>query len=173
MSGASSKDALSIFTIGHCNQSLGEFLGLLKQNGIEVLVDVRSAPYSKYVPHFNRESLEPAVIKAGIEYAFMGKYLGGKREPPMSFSRIAELPGFCAGIEELASMAGQKRVAVMCGEEDPTFCHRRSLIGPALAGRGVEILHIRGDGRIQTEKDLLRDRAGGQEAFEFGESEPV
>jgi uncharacterized protein (DUF488 family) len=173
MSGASLKDALSILTIGHSNQSLGEFLGLLKQNGIEVLVDVRSAPYSRYAPDFNRESLEPAVTKAGIEYAFRGKYLGGKREPPMPFSRIAALPEFRAGIERLVGMARRRRVALMCGEENPAQCHRRSLIGPALAARGVEILHIRGDGRIQTEEEMLRETAGGQETFEFGESEPV
>jgi uncharacterized protein (DUF488 family) len=169
MSGASSKDAFSVFTIGHSNQSLEEFLGLLKQNTIEVLVDVRSAPYSKYVPHFNRESLEPAVTDAGIDYTFMGKELGGKREPPMPFSRIALLPEFSAGIERLVCMAKQKRVALMCGEENPAHCHRRNLIGPALAASGASVLHIRGNGRIQTEAELQRESTGGQETFEFGE----
>ncbi|UCG42810.1 MAG: DUF488 domain-containing protein [candidate division WOR-3 bacterium] len=169
MSGASSKATLFVFTIGHSNQSLEGFLGLLKQSSIEVLVDVRSAPHSTYVPHFNRESLEPAVTDVGIDYAFMGKELGGKRETPMPFSRIAVLPEFRAGIERLVGMARRRRLAVMCGEEDPAHCHRRNLIGPALAASGVSLLHIRGDGRIQTEEELQRESTGGQETFEFGE----
>jgi len=151
-----------ILTIGHSNHTIDEFLALLKQHGIEVLVDVRSQPYSKYVPHFNSVNLKRAVESAGVRYVFLGKELGGKpegrefydAEEHAVYSRIAASEPFHRGIGRLLEGVRRYRVAIMCGEEDPTDCHRRLLVGKVLAERGVSIKHIRGDGRIQPEEEL-------------------
>src|SRR5215469_13535814 len=69
---------LTIFSIGHSNQSIEAFLALLQQHQIQVLVDVRSSPYSKYVPQFNSTPLADAVRQVGVKYMFMGRELGGR-----------------------------------------------------------------------------------------------
>ena len=151
-----------IYTVGHSNVSQEAFIALLEQHGIEVLVDVRSAPYSKYVPHFNGDALKQAVVRAGIKYLYLGRELGGKpREPRfydseghVRYDLIAESPQFQEGIERLLRGIREHRVALMCNEEDPHECHRRLLVGRVLTARGVAVLHIRGDGRIQPEAEL-------------------
>jgi uncharacterized protein (DUF488 family) len=139
------------------------FIGLLRQHGIEVLADVRSAPYSRYVPHFNARELKAAVTAAGLQYVYLGRELGGRPAPDSGlydaeghalYGRIAETEAFRAGITRLKDGAARYQVAMMCSEEDPTECHRRQLVGRVLAREQVELLHIRGDGRIDREADL-------------------
>lgn len=150
---------LSLYTIGHSNHELEHFLGLLKQHEIEVLVDVRSQPYSAYTSHFNRESLQSAVISAGLKYIFMGDQLGGRPEGSQFYDpaghvlyyRVAESPNFTSGIHRLVKGAGEFRVAIMCSEEDPGVCHRFLLVTRVLDQQGIEIRHIRGDGRLESE----------------------
>jgi uncharacterized protein (DUF488 family) len=127
-----------------------------------VLVDVRSRPYSRYTPHFSADPLKSALHDAGLRYLFLGRELGGRPEGPeyydpdgkVRYDRVAEAPFFLEGIRRLEQGIGQYRVAIMCGEEDPAGCHRRLLIGRVLRERGVQVLHLRGDGRVQTEEDL-------------------
>jgi len=154
-----------VFTVGHSNVALETFLALLKQHAIEVLVDVRSEPYSKYVPHFNGASLKEAVTNAGIKYLYIGRELGGRpREPEfydpdgyVRYDLLAVSPQFKQGIERLQRGVKSYRVAVMCNEENPAECHRRLLVGRVLAEKGIQVLHIRGDGRLQSEDDLLAE----------------
>ena len=154
--------APAVYTVGHSNVSQEAFVALLKAHDIEVLVDVRSAPYSKFVPHFNGDALKPAVVRAGIKYLYLGRELGGRpREPRfydseghVRYDRIAESPEFHEGIERLLRGIREHRVAIMCNEEDPHECHRRLLVGRVLTERGVAVLHIRGDGRVQPEAEL-------------------
>ena len=159
-----------IYTVGHSNVSQEAFVALLKANCIDVLVDVRSSPYSKYVPHFNGDALKQAVTAVGIKYLYLGRELGGRpREQQfydanghVRYDRIAESPEFQEGIERLLRGIREHRVAVMCNEEDPHDCHRRLLVGRVLTERGVTVLHIRGDGRIQPEAELTE--AGRKDA---------
>jgi uncharacterized protein (DUF488 family) len=152
----------AVFTVGHSNVTQEAFVVLLKTHSIEVLVDVRSAPYSKYVPHFSGDALKQAVVRAGIKYLYLGRELGGRpREPRfydseghVRYDLIAESPQFQEGIERLLRGIREHRVALMCNEEDPHKCHRRLLVGRVLTARGVAVLHIRGDGRIQPEAEL-------------------
>lgn len=154
--------SLTIFSIGHSNQSIEAFLALLRQHQIEVLVDVRSSPYSKYVPQFNSTALAVAVRQVGIKYMSMGKELGGRPDGDefydmdghVLYNRVAEASFFLDGIDRLKKGGKTYRVAIMCSEEDPTTCHRHLLIGRVLTGQGVDLLHIRGNGHIQTEEDL-------------------
>jgi uncharacterized protein (DUF488 family) len=155
-------ELLTIFSIGHSNQSIETFLALLRQHEIQVLVDVRSSPYSKYVPHFNSTKLAVAVEQADIEYKFMGQELGGRPDGDefydvdnhVLYKRVAESSIFLKGIQRLIDIGGASRTAIMCSEEDPAICHRHLLIGPILTEQGVDLVHIRGDGHLQNEEEI-------------------
>jgi uncharacterized protein (DUF488 family) len=154
--------APALYSIGHSNQSFDALLGLLQQHQIDVLADVRSAPYSKFCPQFDKHALEAATRDAGLQYVFLGRELGGRpdgaeyydAEGYVLYGRRAEAPEFLAGIARLERGRQQYRVAVLCSEEDPAGCHRHLLIGRVLAARGTPLVHIRGDGRLQTAAEL-------------------
>jgi uncharacterized protein (DUF488 family) len=141
---------------------MGAFLALLNKHDIQVLIDVRSNPHSRYVPHFNSPELARSTGGINIQYVFMGKQLGGRpdgeefydAEDHVLYGRVAESPLFLKGIERLEEMGKASRVAIMCSEEDPATCHRHLLVGRVLAQRGMNLRHIRGDGRVQTAEDL-------------------
>jgi len=167
-----------VYTVGHSNVAQEAFIALLKQHGMEVLVDVRSQPYSKYVPHFNAGALKPAILAAGMKYLYLGKELGGRPDDKryydsdghVLYGLVAESEEFKAGIERLLRGAREHRVALMCNEENPAECHRRLLVGRVLSERGVRILHIRGDGRIEPEEELAaaeQPADTGQQEFTF------
>jgi len=152
----------TIYTIGHSNQSLDSFLKLLLDNGIQVLVDVRSIPRSKYASQFDSSVLKEAISKAGLTYLYFGHEIGGKPNNPdfynsegyVLYDLIAQSPEFNKTIDRLVDGTNKYKVAIMCSEEDPTECHRRLLIGKVLSNRGIEQLHIRTDGRVQSEQEL-------------------
>jgi uncharacterized protein (DUF488 family) len=129
-----------VFTIGHSNQAAGRFVGLLRQHGVRMLVDVRSAPASRFAPQFNRVALMRSLQEAGIAYRWFGQTLGGK-------PRALE-PVFNAGIAELLQAAGDQPTAIMCAERDPQRCHRTHLVTPALLKKGATVAHILGDGTL-------------------------
>jgi uncharacterized protein (DUF488 family) len=177
------KSEWSIFTIGHSNHELDRFLELLKSNHVDVVVDIRSNPYSKFAPQFNKEDFKKAILSIGIKYLFLGGELGGKPKDPVFYdaegfvlySRIAESPPFLEGIERLMNGIKNYRVALMCSEENPAHCHRRLLVGKVLQEKGVQIQHIRADGRLQTEHqvaqeaDQIRKDDGQEKLFNFPE----
>ena len=148
---------MTIFTIGHSTRSLEDFVELLQRNQVEVLVDVRTVPASRRVPHFAKAALERSLPARGIEYVHLPE-LGGLRKPgPDSINagwRNAAFRGYAdymqtaefrAGIDRLLEIAGSRRVTVMCAEAVPWRCHR-SLIADALVARGVDVRHIIGAG---------------------------
>jgi uncharacterized protein (DUF488 family) len=159
------EDASTAYTVGHSNHSLETFLGLLEQQEIEVVVDVRSSPYCGYATHFNREILQRELRTRRFRYLFLGDVIGGRPagdefydgDGRVRYDRLAESDQFKRGIERLREGIKTYRVALMCGEEDPTGCHRRLLIGRVLDGEGIRVLHIRSDGRLQSETELARE----------------
>ena len=175
-----------VFTVGHSNRPLATFLNLLTSTGVTTVIDVRSRPRSGYAPHFNRENLEPALAERCIASSFMGDSLGGMPSDPhfydsegyVLYFEVAATDDFKAGIVRVLELASRERVAVMCGEGDPSACHRRLLVGRVLAERGVELVHVRGDGRLQTEEGLReaeakkKGLAGVQTFFDVEEQEP-
>jgi uncharacterized protein (DUF488 family) len=178
----SADGGLVVCTVGHSNVAQATFIALLKQHGIEVLVDVRSQPYSKYVPHFNAGVLKPAILAAGMKYLYLGKELGGRPDDKryydsdgyVLYGLVAEGDKFKAGIERLLRGAREHRVALMCNEENPAECHRRLLVGRVLVEKGVRVLHIRGDGRIEPEEELAaaeQQAEPGQQEFGFAAQE--
>ena len=150
----------SFLTLGHSNHSIDEWLALVRQHAIEVVVDTRSSPYSKYVPQFDREQMQRSLEAAGVRYLFLGAELGGRPANPgyydttgrVVYSLLRKDAAFQAAIVRLETGMERFRIALLCGEEDPAHCHRRLLIGRVLVERGHEMAHIRGDGRIETEE---------------------
>ncbi|MCC6178713.1 MAG: DUF488 domain-containing protein [Chloroflexi bacterium] len=167
----------SILTIGHSNHPLERFLALLAQHGVDVVVDVRSAPYSRYAQHFNKDLLEAGVTNAGHRYLYMGTELGGRPEGDefydeddhVRYAAVAQAPWFLHGIDRLERGITRFRVALVCAEEDPTGCHRRLLVGRVLGSRGVEVAHIRGDGRLESEASLAARESSAQLGLFEGE----
>lgn len=165
-----------LLSVGHSNHPIATFLELLKKHDVEVLVDVRSHPYSKFSPHFDGQKLKAVTTSANIRYLYLGKELGGRpdgsrfytEDGHVLYSLLAESPTFLDGICRLESGARRYKAAILCSEEDPYSCHRRLLIGRVLASHGFILDHIRGDGRIQTEAELQE-----AEAKQRGEDQPV
>lgn len=147
---------VTVYSIGHSHHAIDDFVALLEQHGVDILVDVRSQPYSRWVPHSNRESLEEAVEAAGLRYVWMGDALGGRPQDQAlsggenarpDYDRMAERADYQAGIEQLLELAGHATVAIMCSEGDYRNCHRTLLITPTLLDRNVRVVHILPDGR--------------------------
>jgi uncharacterized protein (DUF488 family) len=160
-----------LYTIGHSNRTAEEFLAHLGQHGIALLVDVRSAPYSRYVPHFNKSRLENLLLEHGITYHFAGLRLGGRPDDPtvyyegrIDYAAVLQRDWYQAGLRDLlALVAGTAgAVAIMCSEGDPDRCHRHHLIARSLgdpAWRRADyppVVHILRDGSLRpvTESDF-------------------
>jgi uncharacterized protein (DUF488 family) len=151
-----------IHTIGHSNHAPEKFLVLLHSHGIEAVADVRSRPYSRFCPHFNREALMRLLEEAGIRYIFLGRELGGKPrdlDRPLAdevvWEHLRSRPPFREGLARLLEEARTARVCVLCAEADPARCHRGQLLAPELMARGTSVRHILADGAILDQQDLL------------------
>ncbi len=153
---------MRVFTVGHSNHPIERLIEVLAGPGIEVLVDVRTHPRSRFSPQFNQGALAEALAAVGIRYVHLGDQLGGRpvgsewygEDGQVRYDRVATSATFRAGLARLESGAARYRVAVMCAEEDPRRCHRRLLITPALLADGIEVVHLRGDGSSIREVDL-------------------
>jgi uncharacterized protein (DUF488 family) len=164
-----------IYTIGHSNQDVATFLQLLKDNVIQVVVDVRSAPYSRYVPQFNKKEIEAAITDAGLKYVFMGDAIGGKPSDPkylgvhgkIMYDKLAAAATFQQGLDRLTKgMTDGWTIALMCAEEDPFKCHRHLLIANELElKRKIPVWHIRSDNSPIRAKEHLENMSGQMELF--------
>jgi uncharacterized protein (DUF488 family) len=153
-----------VYTIGHSNLALDRLLGLLQRHEITVVVDVRSNPYSRHNPQYNREPFSGAVEGAGMRYLHEGNRLGGAPTDPSCYVRVDTGGGatreteqvdyrlvtgkdwFQEAMNDLMDLVGTDRVVLLCAEENPEGCHRHHLLTPALINREVEVLHIRATG---------------------------
>jgi uncharacterized protein (DUF488 family) len=159
-----------LFTIGYGARTLEEFLAALKKNGIEYLIDVRTAPYSKFKPEFSKDLLQYHVERAGIHYLFMGDTLGGQPKDPachtdgkVDYGKVRAQAAFQSGIERLRkAFEQQRRAALMCSEGKPEQCHRSKLIGEALAAAGIPVCHIDEDGGMLTQTEVIVRLTKGQ-----------
>ncbi|MCB0121632.1 MAG: DUF488 domain-containing protein [Caldilineaceae bacterium] len=160
----------TIYTIGHSNHTDKAFLALLQQHAIGCLVDVRSQPYSRYNPQFNRETLIKSLQTAGIHYLHMGDTLGGRPEqrdlydagetrPNYSRQRQTEL--YQQGLHQLIKLVQQTTVAIMCSEGNPHECHRQWLITPDLLDSDITVLHIHPNGNLETAEKTLEQLGFG------------
>jgi uncharacterized protein (DUF488 family) len=165
----------AIFTIGHSNRDVNSLLQLLVDNSIQVVVDVRSAPYSRYVPQFNKKEIQAAIVDRGIKYIFMGDSIGGKPAAPhysdqngkVDYAKLAESELFQQGLNRLIKgVQDGWLIALMCAEEDPFKCHRHLLIANELElKRNVPVWHIRSDGSTIRSRKYLQEYHGQLRLF--------
>jgi uncharacterized protein (DUF488 family) len=166
----------TIFTIGHSNHTLENFWALLNRHGIEAVADVRSQPYAR-LDYFNREFLAAELKAAGIDYIFLGRELGARRDEQESYEdgaavyeKIAVLPAFQEGLSRLRQRAAMSCLAVMCSEKEPLDCHRTILICRHLRDSEFQSKHILADGNTEdhtlTEKRLVRKMGIERTLFE-------
>ena len=142
----------TIYTIGHSNHKTETFVEILRRHAIELLIDVRSSPYSRYVPQANRETLARALRAAGIAYDWLGDRLGGKPGGIVAdYDELRASPAFQQGIDRLVALAAERRTVIMCAEGDHRQCHRHKLVTPALLDQAVCVHHIQPDGSIVDE----------------------
>lgn len=146
-----------VFTIGHSNHSPEAFVELLAQHGVDEVIDVRSSPSSRYLPHFNHDVLSQILDDVGIDYVFLGGQLGGRPPGPsyydadgrVLYERVSDTEFFDDGIGQVVRVADERRVALMCAEKDPLDCHRTLLLAQSLVKRGVAVGHILADGGVE------------------------
>jgi uncharacterized protein (DUF488 family) len=157
----------ALFTIGHSDHDIGRFLDLLREYRVEAVADVRSQPYSRHQPQFNRENLAESLKGICAKYVFLGRELGARRSEREGYDGkcarydlIRRLPAFREGLARLQKGVESSRVALLCAEKDPVTCHRTILVCRELRALPIDILHIREDGLCETtaavETRLLR-----------------
>ncbi len=152
-----------VLTIGHSNHPIDVFLTLLRDHHIEAVVDTRSHPKSKYAPQYDGARLRQTLRESGIEYIYLGKELGGRPDGAyfydanghVFYDKVAESGLFLEGMLRLENEIHKFTLALLCSEENPSVCHRRLLIARVLRQRGFAIHHIRGDGRVESEEELM------------------
>lgn len=157
---------LSCFTIGHSSHAFEEFAHLLQLHGIDTVVDVRSMPYSKRVPQFNRETLQSTLRDLAIGYVYMGDNLGARYTDSrlitstgrVDLTKVAQRQQFRYAIRSVIDVIARgHRLALMCSEGDPFDCHRFVLVSHALQASGVVVYHIMPGGELHT-NHALEDR---------------
>jgi uncharacterized protein (DUF488 family) len=135
-----SSSSVIIHTIGHGRAPFADFLALLRERGIEIVADVRSAARSRW-PQYNGRVLEELLREQGIGYEWLPECGGKVVAPPEDFNR---------GLERIMELASEARVALMCSESQPLTkhaspranCHRVGLLAAPLRARGARLVHV-------------------------------
>lgn len=161
---------IPVYTIGYGSRSLEDFVAALQARGIAYVIDVRSAPYSRFKPEFSKDALEAALREHGIRYLHLGDQLGGQpkdrdcyEDDKVVYERVKEKPFYRAGIARVqAAFRQRRRIALMCSEGKPEMCHRSKLIGASLVELGVPVAHIDENGALRTQEEILADLTDGQ-----------
>lgn len=172
----------TLFSIGHGNKSIEEFIEELRSFDIAYLVDVRTSPYSKWNPQFNQSALQNALTNLGVRYIYMGDVLGGLPNDSscytngrIDYTKMARKETFKLGLERLI-VANQKkiRLAVMCSESEPEMCHRSKLIGQELIKRNISLQHIVEINKAVSQIDVINILTKGNGIMNlFGEEETL
>lgn len=151
-----------VFTIGHSTHSIEAFLELLRAHGVTAVADVRSAPFSRFNPQFNKDAIKHSLRSHGIKYVFLGRELGARSEDPscyergrIQYSRLARTELFKSGLERVMRGSHEHRLALMCAEKEPLECHRTLLVARALAERGLDVDHILANGNLERHGSAL------------------
>ena len=153
----------TIYTIGHSTHNIENFVVLLKRYGINAVADVRSVPYSRWQPQFNREELKAALKSRGIAYVFLGAELGARSDDPgcykngrVMYRLVAKTPLFMSGIERVRDGSRRRRVILMCAEKEPLDCHRTILVARKLVEDGVDVVHVLANGEVESHSAAMK-----------------
>lgn len=161
----------TIYSIGHGNKKIENFIAELKSFKIQFLLDIRSKPYSKWNPQFNQAALDLELKNNGITYVFVGDTLGGLPEDrscydydgKVVYDLIKEKDFFKQGLERLTT-ANEKKInlAIMCSESKPEECHRSKLIGQELLNKEISLKHIVSDKRVKSQETVMNELTKGK-----------
>ncbi|MBC2579542.1 DUF488 family protein [Clostridium sp. DJ247] len=152
-----------IYTVGHSSHDNIYFLELLKKYNINCIIDIRSVPFSKYVPHFNKNVIKKFLNINGIYCIYMAEEFGAIRtnidlfhpNGYLDFNKVKELKSFSEGLERLKDgIKKGYKICIMCTEKDPIDCHRSIMIAPELIKNNYSVIHIMPDGSTQTQQQL-------------------
>jgi uncharacterized protein (DUF488 family) len=177
--------SLEILTVGHSSLGYENFLANIRRAAVTAIADVRSAPYSRHDPQFNRDTLKSDLRLDGIAYVFLGDQLGGRPKHEdlfcngvADYEKMAATQSFAGGLKRVIEGAKKYRIAMMCSEHDPLECHRCLLVGRALHQRGVAVKHILFDSSFITHSDiemrlLKLSRKSNEDFFESNEDRLV
>ncbi|MEN6622978.1 MAG: DUF488 domain-containing protein [Smithella sp.] len=152
-----------LFTIGYSTHSTEYFIELLKKHGITAVCDVRSSPYSRFMPQFNRELLKNELANYHIAYIYLGAELGPRSSDSscyengkVQYNRVSITDIFQQGLRRLRKGMASYRIALMCAEKDPITCHRMILICRNLRNDDIVIRHILEDGNLEDQINAER-----------------
>jgi uncharacterized protein (DUF488 family) len=167
---------IPIYTIGYGSRSLDDFLATLERYAIAYLLDVRTAPYSRYKPEYSKDALAAALQARGIRYVYVGDQLGGRPADPacytddkVDYEKIKTQEWYAAGLGRVQEAFRQQlRVVLMCSEGKPSQCHRAKLIGASLTDLDIPVVHIDETGEPRRQDEVLDELTGGQMSL-FGE----
>lgn len=156
-----------IYTIGHSNQSLEEFMSLLHKHEVNIIVDVRSIPLCRYVLQFNQKPLSKYLQGKGVKYLYLGNELGGRRSDcinengQVDFGQAMHSDSFLKGVKQVNDLLYDGlQIALMCSEANPLRCHRFSLVARYFHEHGVDVQHILSDGKVKSHVELEREMIG-------------
>ncbi len=173
-------EKLPLYTIGHGNRKLDDFLALLNKFGIKYLIDVRSQPYSKFNPQFNQNDLKFFLEGKGIKYVFMGDTIGGRpndsscydENGKVDYESVKTKDFFLQGIDRLKTAYHKDiNVVIMCSESKPCECHRSKLIGRVLNLENIVLKHIDENGKLKDQSTVIYELNEGR--FEFDLFGPI
>lgn len=167
---------IPIYTIGYGSRSLADLTAVLQRYNVAYLLDVRSAPYSRYKPEFAKEALQAGLAAQQIRYLFMGDSLGGRPNQAdcytagkVDYEKVKGMDFYQAGIRRIqAAFQQQQTVVLMCSEGKPENCHRSKLIGVTLAQLDIPVAHIDENDEIVGQTAVIERLTGGQLSL-FGE----
>lgn len=151
-----------VLTIGHSTHTIEAFVELLQKHGVTAVADVRSFPFSRYTPQFNKDALRESLKSQGIKYVFLGRELGARSEDAtcyengrVRYARLARTATFQSGLDRVIEGGEKYRLALMCAEKEPLECHRTLLVARALSGKGIQVSHILADGTLEPQDNAL------------------
>ena len=165
-----------LYTIGHGNRKPEDFLALLKDFGIEYLIDVRSQPYSKFNSQFNQNDLKFFLERNGIKYVFMGDTIGGRpkdtfcydNEGKVDYEAVKTKEFFLNGIDRLKTAYNKDiNVVIMCSESNPCECHRSKLIGKVLITDNIVLKHIDEKGKLKDQSTVINELNKGLSEYDL------
>jgi uncharacterized protein (DUF488 family) len=170
--------AQPIYTVGYGARTLDALVETLQTHRITTVVDVRSAPYSRFKPEFSKDALERALKQHGLRYVYLGDALGGRPADPdcyvddrVDYERVKQKDSYRSGIERLrAAWQRGMRFVILCSEGKPEQCHRSKLIGESLTALAIPVAHIDENDQLRSQVEILERLTAGQLSL-FGDYE--
>lgn len=153
----------TVYTIGHSTHTFPFLADLLRLHQITAICDVRSTPYSRLNPQFNREDFKDQLRGIGVAYVFLGKELGARSEDPdcyvngkVQYKQLAQTDAFKSGLERIKQGSASYRIALICAEKEPLECHRSILVGRAVEEQlNLPVSHIHANGKLEKHSDAM------------------